>query len=95
MGTYLINLYSNGVHKVLKVDDIEQLHKDINKDTMIKYQMADIGILMVTTFAKWLSPIFIAVHTANHTEGFATTKSSKQEELKVAETLFEVYKKIP
>ena len=43
--------------------------------------MADIGILMVSTFGKWLSPILVACHTANHTEGFVTTKTSKQEEL--------------
>ena len=29
MGRHLINLYSNGVHKVLKIDDIEQLRRDI------------------------------------------------------------------
>ena len=35
--------------------------------------MADIGALMVSTFGKWLSPILIACHTANHTQGFMTT----------------------
>ena len=34
--------------------------------------MADIGALMVSTFRKWLSPILIACHTANHTQGFVT-----------------------
>ena len=34
--------------------------------------MADIGALMVSTFGKWFSPILIACHTANHTQGFMT-----------------------
>ena len=42
MGRHLINLYSNGVSKVLKIDDIEQLHRDIDEDPMIKDLMADI-----------------------------------------------------
>ena len=28
--------------------------------------MADIGALMLVTFGKWLSPMLIACHTANH-----------------------------
>ena len=32
MGRHLINLYSNGVSKVLKIDDIEQLRRDIDED---------------------------------------------------------------
>ena len=35
--------------------------------------MADIGALMLSTFGKWLSPILITCHTANHTQGFMTT----------------------
>ena len=79
MGTHLINLYSNGVSKVLKIDDIEQLYRDIDKNPMIKDSMADIGALMVTTFWKWLSPILVACHTANHLEGFVTTSSGEQQ----------------
>ena len=36
MGRHLINLYSNTVHKVLKINDVEQLHRDINEDLIIK-----------------------------------------------------------
>ena len=56
--------------KVLRIDDMEQLRKDIDEDPIIKDSMADIGALMVSTFGKWLSPILIACHTANHTQGF-------------------------
>ena len=42
--------------------------------------MADIDILMVITFGKWLSPILIACHTANHTKGFMTAETKWEEE---------------
>ena len=56
MGSHFINLYLNGLSKVLKIDDIEQLRRDIDEDPIIKDSMADIGILMVSTFGKWSSP---------------------------------------
>ena len=68
MGKHLIKTYSNGVIKVLRIDDMEQLRKDIDEDSINKDSMAG-----VTTFGKWLSPILIACHTANHTQGFMTT----------------------
>ena len=73
MGKPLIKIYSNGVSKVLRIDDMEQLRKGIDEDPIIKDSMADIGALMVSTFGKWLSPILIACHTANHTQEFMTT----------------------
>ena len=76
MGGHLIKLYSNGVSKVLKIDDIEQLCRDIDEDPIIKDSMADIGALMVSTFGKWLSPVLIACHTANHTKGFVTAETT-------------------
>ena len=39
MGRHFINLYSNGVSKVLKIDDIEQLRRDIDEDP--DYQRLD------------------------------------------------------
>ena len=73
MGKRLIKIYSNGVSKVLRNDDMEQLRKDIDEDAIIKDSMADIGTLMVSTFGKWLSPILIVCHASNHTQGFMTT----------------------
>ena len=52
MGKHLIKIYSNGVSKVLRIDDMEQLRKDIDDDPIIKDSMADIGALMVSTFGK-------------------------------------------
>ena len=70
VGRHLINLYSNGVSKVLKIDDIEQLRRDIDEDPIIKDSMADIGVLMVTTFGRWLSPIVVTFYMVNHYEAF-------------------------
>ena len=36
MGRHFIKLYSNGVSKVLKIDDIEQLRRDIDEDPLSK-----------------------------------------------------------
>ena len=45
-----------------------------------KNSMADIGVLIVSTFCKWLSPILVACHMANYTKGFVTTETAKEEE---------------
>ena len=73
MGKHLIKIYSNGVCKVLRIDNMEQLREDIDEDPIIKDSMADIGALMVSTFGKCLSTILIACHMANRTQGFMTT----------------------
>ena len=62
LGTHVTNLYSNEVSKVLNIDSIEGLRKDIENDPIIKDSMADIGALMVGTFGRLLAPI---CHTAN------------------------------
>ena len=80
MGKHLIKIYSNGVSKVFRIEDMEQLRKDIDEDPIIKDSMADIGALMVSTFGKWLSSILIACHMANHTQGFMTTDCAQDVE---------------
>ena len=68
LGTHVTNLYSNGVSKVLNIDSVENLRKDIENDPIIKDSMADIGALMVGTFGRLLAPLLVACHTANHVE---------------------------
>ena len=80
-GDILINLYSNRVCKVPKIDDIDQLCRDINEDPIIKgLYVTDINALngkylweVVVTSLSCLSSL------ANHTAGFVT----KQEEPEV------------
>ena len=61
LGTHITSLYSNGVSKVLNIDSVENLRKDIENDPIIKDSMADIGALMVGTFGKLLAPIIVSV----------------------------------
>ena len=63
MGRHLINLYSNGVRKVLNIYDKDQLRKDIDEHRISKDSMAIIGILMVSNFGKCLSPVLVACDT--------------------------------
>ena len=78
MSEHLLNLYSSGINKVLQIDDLGQLKKDINSDPVIKDSMADIGALMLVTFGKWLSPMLIACHTVNHIK-WETPKKEEEE----------------
>ena len=81
MVKHLIKIYSNGVSKVVRIHDMEQLRKDIGENPIIKDSMADIGALMISTFGMWLSPILIACHTANHTQGFMIRTRIKRWEI--------------
>ena len=70
VGKHVVNLYSQNISRILKIDDIDQLRRDITEDPVIKESMADIGALMVCTFGKFLAPLLVVAHTANHAEGF-------------------------
>ena len=78
MCAHVVNMYSKGVSRVLKIDSVEQLRRDIDNDPIIKESMADVGALMVGTFGRYLAPLLIAAHTANHTEGFVETEEVMQ-----------------
>ena len=67
-GPHVTNLYSTGVSKVLNIDSVEGLRKDIENDPIIKDSMADIGALMVGTFDRFLAPLLVMAHTSNHVE---------------------------
>ena len=77
VGAHVVSIYSKGVSRVLKIDSIEQLRKDIDSDPIIKDSMADLGALLAGTFGRILTPLLIAVHTANHTEGFVLHEEDK------------------
>ena len=68
MGKHVINLYSTGISRWLKIRDVKKLRQDIEDDPVIKDQMANIGCLFVCTFRNYLAPVLIAVHTANNVD---------------------------
>ena len=55
MGTHVITMYSKGVSRVLRIDNVDQLRKDIDTDPIIRDSMADVGALMVGTFGRFLA----------------------------------------
>ena len=70
VGTHIINLYSNGVSKLININDVSKLKNDIENDPIIKDSMADVGALMVGTFGKLLAPMLVVAHTVNNSEKF-------------------------
>ena len=63
-----VNIYTNGITKLLEIYNLKQLKKDIINDPSIKDSMMDIGALMVLTFGKYLSPLLILCYTAKHSK---------------------------
>ena len=63
---HVINLYSTGISRWVKIKDVKKLHQDIKNDPIIKDQMADLGCLFVCTFGNYLLPVLIAAHPANN-----------------------------
>ena len=66
LGKHVINLYSTGISRMVKVTDVKKLKQGIENDPIIKDQMADLGCLLVCTFGNLLAPILVAAHTANN-----------------------------
>ena len=44
---HVINLYSTGISRWLKIKDVKKLRQDIDNDPIIKDQMANLGCLFV------------------------------------------------
>ena len=66
LGKHVINLYSTGISRWLKIKDVKKLCQDIENDPIIKDQMTDLGCLFVCTFGNYLAPVLIAAHTTNN-----------------------------
>ena len=57
LGRYVINLYSTGISRWVKIRNVQKLRQDIANDQIIKDQMTDLGCLLVSTFGKLLAPV--------------------------------------
>ena len=66
LGKHVINLYSTGISRVLKIRDVKKLQQDIENDPIIRDQMANLGCLLVFTFGNFLVPVLVAVHKVNN-----------------------------
>ena len=68
MGKHVINLYSTGISRWLKIKDAKKLRQNIENDPIIKDQMANLDCLFVCTLGNYLAPVLIAAHTANNVD---------------------------
>ena len=69
LGKHVINLFSTGISRWLKIKDVKKLHQGIENDPIIKDQIAALGCcLIVCTFGDYLTSILIAAHTANNVD---------------------------
>ena len=66
LGKHVMNLYSTGISRMVKIRDVKKLKQGTENDPIIKDQMADLGCLLVCTFGNLLAPILVAAHTANN-----------------------------
>ena len=66
LGKHVINLYSTGISRVVKIRNVKKLEEDIENDPITKDQMANLGCLLVCTFGNFLAPVLVAAHTVNN-----------------------------
>ena len=66
LGKHVLNLYSTGISRWLKIKDATKWRQDIENDPIIKDQMANLGCLFVCTFGNYLAPVLIAADTAKN-----------------------------
>ena len=62
----MINLYSTGISRVVKIRDVKKLQQDTGNEPIVKVQMANLGCLLVRTFGNFLAPVLVTVHRVNN-----------------------------
>ena len=66
LGKHVINLYSTGISRMVKIRDVHKLCQDIENNQIIKDQMTGLGCLLVCTFGNLLAPVLVLAHTINN-----------------------------
>ena len=66
LGKHVISLYSTGISQMVKIRDVKKLQQDIENDSIIKDQMANLGCLLVCAFGNFLAPGLVAAHRVNN-----------------------------
>ena len=66
LGKHVINLYSTGISRMVKIRDVHKLCQDIKNYPIIKDQMACLGCLLLCTSGNFLAPVLVAVHMVNN-----------------------------
>ena len=78
LGKHVINLYSTGISRWVKIKDVKKLRRDIENDPIIKGQMAGLGCLFVCKFGNCLASVLIAANTTNNLD-FGDESENKNE----------------
>ena len=68
LGKHVINLYSTGISRMVKVRGVHKLSQGIENYPIIKNQLAYLGCLLVCTFGNLLALVLVLVHTMNNLE---------------------------
>ena len=63
---HVVNLYSTGISRVAKIRDVKKLQQDIENDSIIRDQMANLGYFLVCSFGNFLGPVLVAAHTVKN-----------------------------
>ena len=66
LGRHVIELYSNGISRFVKIRDVKKLRQDIKDDPLIKDQMVNLGCFLVYTLGDYLAPVIVAAHTISN-----------------------------
>ena len=66
LGKHVINLYSTGISRWLKIKNAKKLQQDIENDPIIKDQMASLGCHLVCMFGNLLPRVLVAAHMVNN-----------------------------
>ena len=66
LGKHVINLYSTGISRMVKVRGVHKLSQGIENYPIIKNQLAYLGCLLVCTFGNLLALVLVLVHTINN-----------------------------
>ena len=65
MSKHVINLFSTGISRMVKIRNVYKLQQDIENDRMIKDQIASLDCLLVCTFGNFLVPVLVTAHAVN------------------------------
>ena len=66
LGKHVINLYSTGIDRWLKIKDVKTLRQNVENDPIVQNQMVNLGCLFMCTFGDYLAPVLIAAHTISN-----------------------------
>ena len=77
LGKHVINLYSTGIFRMVKIRDVHKLRQDIENDPIIKDQLTGIGCLLVCTSGNLLAPVLVFAHTVNSADFGSESKEGE------------------